>query len=252
MATVIAFANQKGGVGKTTLAVQLAYYLQLRKNKKVLFVDMDAQGSATETLTVQGEYNGTLSAELFSEEDIEIHVQKTERGIDLIGATADADEYEAETVPLELAPRPAELLKDTFAKYDYVIIDCPPTLGRRLVACLIMAQYVVTPITFTGYSVSGLTKLNEQIENIKHRANRRLKFLGIIVNGYTKTATQKKLMDEVQEMVGDLMFKSIVCRREQLGNVAAGYPITAARNGQSANREITALFEEMLTRIAKS
>ena len=252
MAKIIAITNQKGGVGKTTLAVQLAYYLQLRKNKKVLFVDMDAQGSATETLTVQGEYTGTLSSELFSDEEIDIHVQKTERGIDLIGATADPEEYEAETVQLEQATYPAYHLKNLINDYDYVIIDCPPTLGRRLVACLVMTQYVVTPITFTGYSVSGLTKLNEQIDNVRHRANRRLKFLGIIVNGFTKTATQKNLQKEVKEMVGDLMFNSVVCRREPLGNVAAGYPITAAKNGQSANRELTALFEEMLSRIAKS
>ena len=140
MPTVIAFANQKGGVGKTTIATQFAYYLRLQKNKKVLFLDMDAQGSASETLNERNPIAGTTSQALFREELDGVNVDKTPRGIDLIGSNQSPEAYDVESLKLahELVLKGG--VSPILGNYDYVVIDCPPSLGRRLAASLILAD----------------------------------------------------------------------------------------------------------------
>lgn len=130
MPTVIAFANQKGGVGKTTIATQFAYYLRLQKKKKVLFLDMDAQGSASETLNERNPIAGTTSQALFREELDGINVDKTPRGIDLIGSNQSPEAYDVESLPLAQVLNPKKWLAPILGNYDYVVIDCPPSLGR--------------------------------------------------------------------------------------------------------------------------
>lgn len=132
MPTVIAFANQKGGVGKTTIATQFAYYLRLQKKKKVLFLDMDAQGSASETLNERNPIAGTTSQALFREELDGVNVDKTPRGIDLIGSNQSPEAYDVESLPLAQVLNPRKWLAPILGNYDYVVIDCPPSLGRRL------------------------------------------------------------------------------------------------------------------------
>ena len=124
MTTVISFANQKGGVGKTTFSCQLAYYLRLKKRKKVLLIDMDAQGNSTGTLLGEDAFDCTNSEELFEDELKNVRIQKTPRGIDIIGTQPTAQAYDVEALPLEKVMNPQANLANILPNYDFVIIDC--------------------------------------------------------------------------------------------------------------------------------
>lgn len=251
MTIVLSFANQKGGVGKTTLSTQLAYYLRLRKGKRVLFVDMDAQASATQTLTEGGEQEGTRSDDLFKNRLDEITVQETSRGIDLIGSSPDADAYDVDALPLERALNPKKHLKAISDEYDYIIVDCPPSLGRRLVAALILTDYVISPIKLSGFAVTGLVSLSQTIEDIRKQANRRMKFLGVAINEFVDNGPQRDALAAVREQLPKLLFNTVVKFRAPIDQASEGMPVSSARNGLRAAKELEELFEEILGRIEK-
>ena len=249
MATVIAFANQKGGVGKATFAVQFAYFLRIKKRKSVLFLDMDAQASASETLLEGEALTSTTSQDLFNDEVAEVRIQKTARGIDLIGSEQSPEGYDVEALPLAQAMNPKKHLEAVVQNYDFVIIDCPPSLGRRLAGSLICADYVICPIKLSGYAVSGLKSLFGTILQIKKRSNRRLKTLGVAVNEFQDTAAQRDALFAVTQALPGLLFKSKVRSRSPIDVASRGKPIFEVRNGQRASEEMAGLFGEILKRI---
>lgn len=249
--TVISFANQKGGVGKTTFSCQLAYYLQLKKRKKVLLIDMDAQGNSTGTMLDGEELNSSNSQDLFEDDLAEVKVQKTVKGIDIIGTLATAEAYDVEALPLEKVVNPQAHLADVFPKYDYVIIDCPPTLGRRLTAALIMSDYVVSPQKLSGYAVDGVKALFETIDQIQQGPNPDLQVLGVVVNEWKETAAQKETLKSLREVLGDTIFKHKIRDRAPYDVAARSTPVWETRGGARAFEELKALFDEMLTRAKK-
>ncbi len=249
MTTTIAFANQKGGVGKTTLSTQLAYYLRITLGKTVLFLDMDAQGSATETLLEGKPLEGTPSQHLFRDAVESIQIQPTARGIDLIGSTQSPEAYDVEALPLPQVLNPKKWLNDIIPQYDYVVIDCPPSLGRRLAGSLILADYVVCPIKLSGYAVSGLRSLFATIKEIKKSTNKRLQILGVAVNEYQGNAVQRDALKAVTEALPNFLFDSKIHPRSPIDIGSRGTPIFEVRNGQRASAEMKALFEEMLRKI---
>jgi len=253
MAIAIAFANQKGGVGKSTLATQFAFYLAVRKTKKVLFIDMDAQASSSDTLLGDDEFSGIRTEDLFSEEvdPVQLKPIHTKYGVDLFGTQASVESYDVEALPIEQALLPAARLRPLFNEYDFVVIDCPPTLGRRLVSALVMVDYVVAPIKLSGYAISGLHGLLETIQTIRKKLNRRLKFLGAAVNEYIENAAQKKAHAAIQESLGDLVFKTLIHYRSPIDMSNSGYPIALVRNSRKSKEELYAVFEEILRKIKK-
>lgn len=252
MPTVIAFANQKGGVGKTTLATQFAYWLKIKRHKKVLFLDMDAQGSATETLTESSAFDGVTTEALFEDAPGEIKVSQTPRKIDLIGSTHSPAGYDVEALPLARILNPKKHLSGILPEYDYVIIDCPPSLGRRLAGSLIVADYVICPIKLSGYAVMGLKSLFSTIIQIKKQANKKLSILGIAVNEFNDTAVQRDALTAVGEALPGYLFQTRIRSRSPIDIASRGKPIFEVRNGQRASEEMTALFSEILKRIAKN
>lgn len=250
MATVIAFANQKGGVGKTTFATQFAYYLQLDQKKKVLFIDMDAQGSASETLLEGNFYEGMTSEKLFNDEQPELKIQQTPRDIDLIGSDQSPDGYDVEALPLPQVLNPKKWLESKMDEYDYVIIDCPPSLGRRLVGSLFLADYVICPIKLSGYAVSGLKNLFSILLQVQTDLNPNLEILGIAVNEYQNNAVQRKALALVDEALPGYILNTKIRSRSPIDDASNGTPIFEVRNGHRAAEELKALFEEILTRIA--
>lgn len=251
MATAIAFANQKGGVGKTTFSTQLAFYLQLKKKKKVLLIDMDAQGNSTGTMLNGAELTSTTTAELFDDELDEVKVQKTERGIDIIGTQATPTAYDIEALPLVKAMNPRKHLAALLDKYDYVIIDCPPTLGRRLSAALILSDFVVSPQKLSGYAVDGVVNLFKTIVQIQSGPQPKLQILGVIINEWRETAGQKETLNAISEVLGQHLFHHKIRNRAPYDVASRGVPVWETRGGQKASEEMQALFDEMLTRARK-
>lgn len=251
MATAIAFANQKGGVGKTTFSTQLAFYLQLKKKKKVLLIDMDAQGNSTGTMLNGAELTSTTTAELFDDVLDEVKVQKTERGIDIIGTQATPTAYDIEALPLVKAMNPRKHLAALFDKYDYVIIDCPPTLGRRLSAALMLSDFVVSPQKLSGYAVDGVVNLFKTIVQIQSGPQPKLQILGVIINEWRETAGQKETLNAISEVLGQHLFHHKIRNRAPYDVASRGVPVWETRGGQKASEEMQALFDEMLTRARK-
>lgn len=251
MAISIAFANQKGGVGKTTFSTQLAFYLKLKKHKRVLLIDMDAQGNSTGTLLAGEELTSTNTQDLFNEELEKVEVQTTPRGIDIIGTLATPEAYDVEALPLEKVMNPVKHLEPVFENYDYVIVDCPPTLGRRLTAALILTDFVVTPQKLSGYAVDGVVNLFNTIVEIQSGPNPKLQILGVIINEWRETAAQKETLRNIREVLGDYMLTHKIRNRAPYDVAAQGVPVWETRGGQRASEEIFALFDEMIKRAAK-
>lgn len=145
MGKVIAFANQKGGVGKSTLTVQAAFYLRKHRKKKVLVIDIDSQGNTTESLTQGQPYTATSSAALFEPNLEELGIfDDTPYGVDLIGSEPNSNEgYDIESRELDVIRNPAANIQALKDAYDYILVDCPPSLGRKLLGGLVMADYVI-------------------------------------------------------------------------------------------------------------
>lgn len=253
MAIAIAFANQKGGVGKSTLATQFAFYLAIRKSKKVLFIDMDAQASSSDTLLGDDEFSGIRTEDLFAEDVVPEQVKPlpTKYGVDLFGTQASVDSYDVEALPIEQALLPSTRLRPLFKDYDYVIIDCPPTLGRRLVSALVMVDYVVAPVKLSGYAISGLQGLLQTVQSIRKKLNRRLKFLGAAINEYVDNSAQKKAHEALKESLGDMVFTTVIRYRSPIDMSNSGYPIAMVKNSKRAKEELYSIFEEFLKRIKK-
>ncbi len=250
----IAFANQKGGVGKSTICTQLAFYLRERDKQRVLVVDMDAQGNSTSTLTHGEDPSGTLANELFKTEAFDLQPMTTDSGIDLIGSRKnDREGYDVEALPLELVGLPRQHLESIWDNYNYVLIDCPPSLGRKLLAALLAVKYVVSPIKLSGYAVDGLAGLFETLYDVKENYNEELEILGAIVNEYDRSAAHNVSLANVREAIPDLVFQHHLQHRSPIDTATmVGQPVWKVRNGRAAAEEFKAVFEELKAKIASS
>ena len=239
MGTVIAFANQKGGVGKSTLTVQAAFYFATKEKKKVLVVDIDSQGNTTESLTQGQPYEGTSSAALFEPNLEELSIQDTPYKIDLIGSEQNSNE--------------AIHIKALKEEYDYIIVDCPPSLGRKLLGGLIVADYVVCPIKLSGYAIGGVSGMVKTIHAVHENYNPNLKFLGVVVNEYDDSASAKATLEFLKNETDCVVFDSKLHHRAPIDAATTmGIPVSEIRNGKRSFEELEHLFKELLNRIKAS
>ena len=212
---ILCFANQKGGVGKTTSAVNVAACLA-RAGKKVLLVDADPQGNATSGIGVsKRELESTVYDVLIGEKTVEETVVETSTknlfllpsGIDLVGAE------------LELAdePRREYRLKDALEQvreqYEYIIIDCPPALGLVTINTLVAADGVIIPLLCEYYSLEGLTQLNATIGQIRKRYNAHLELLGVLLNMYDgRLNLTVSVLEEIKKFFPGKVFRTPIPR----------------------------------------
>lgn len=227
---VMAIINQKGGVGKSTTAINLSAALG-ELGKQVLLVDLDPQGNSSSGLGIEkSQVHNCVYDVLLNDVAIEnVIIPDVSEGLDLVPATINLAGAEVELVS-EMARE--NRLKDAVGslrgKYDYVFIDCPPSLGLLTVNALVAADKLLIPIQCEFYALEGVTKLLDSMKRVKTRLNPTLDIFGVLLTMYDgRTTLSRQVVEEVRSYFGKTVFDTLIPRTVKLSEAPSfGQPIT--------------------------
>ncbi|HEY2387286.1 MAG TPA: AAA family ATPase [Candidatus Binatia bacterium] len=250
MGRVLAVANQKGGVGKTTTAVNLSAGLAIA-GRSTLLIDFDPQASATSGLGVHPqELEGSVYHVLIGARTAEESTRPTKiENLSLLPASRDLIGAEIELVPL---PRREYRLDDAIAqvrrKYDFVVIDCPPSLGLLTVNALTAADAVLVPLQCEYYALEGLSALLETIGFIRQSLNPRLDIAGLLLTMFdTRNSLAHQVVNEVRQHFPRQVFQSVIPRNVRLSESPSyGMPAMIYDASSRGARAYGALAEELI------
>jgi chromosome partitioning protein len=251
-AAIIAFANQKGGVGKTTTVVSLAGELAQR-GKRVLLIDSDPQGNATTSLGVQKRglattlYDVVMEFSTLPDAVVETgreHLQLVAADQDLAGAAIELTTAERRERRLERA------LETQRGSYDYVLIDCPPSLGLLTLNALCAADSVIIPLQCEFLALEGLSQLKATLDRVREGLNPRLGILGVVMTMYDgRTNLAQQVVDEVQRYFPRQIFRTLIPRSVRLSEAPSYGKLIREYDPQSRSAQAySALAEELLRR----
>lgn len=254
MPTVIAVTNQKGGVGKTTSAVNIAYYLA-KGGRKTLLIDFDPQGNATSGLGIDKQEldTGTMADVMLETKTLqEVVLQTATKNLFLAPTTPHLANTEVE---LAGASRRFSRLKNavgtTGETYDYIIIDCPPSLSLLTVNGLIAARYILLPVQAEFYALEGLGQLLETMKLVRKNMNPTLDLIGVLPTMVdSRTTLSVQVLEEIKKHFPGKVFKSVIPRNIRLAEAPShGVPIGAYDRFSKGARAYKGVTKEIVERI---
>ncbi len=255
MPIVIAVTNQKGGVGKTTTAINLAYFLA-KSDKKTLLIDFDPQGNATSGLGVnKAELTATMTDVITGTTDIASVVQKTEfKNLWLAPTTSILANTEVELAKTERRFTRLKLaIEATGDAYDYIIIDSPPSLSLLTVNGLIAAKYVLLPVQAEFYALEGLGQLLETMKIVRKGMNPGLELLGVLPTMLdSRTTLSTQVHEEIKRHFPGKVFDITIPRNIRLAEAPShGVPIGVYDKFSKGSRAYKALAKEVIKRTSE-
>jgi len=226
---IIAVANQKGGVGKTTTAITLSSMLA-KKNKKVMLIDADPQGNATSGLGVEKEIEKSVYELLVEETSIKEIIQNSNiKNLKVCPSNINLAGAEVELVSMmSREQRLKEKLDEVKDDFDFIIIDCPPSLGLITLNAFTASNSVLIPIQCEYYALEGLGQLINTINLVKKHLNKTLDIEGALLTMYDiRTNLSNQVVKEVKNYFGDKVYKTVIPRNVKLSEAPSyGMPIT--------------------------
>lgn len=250
---VIAIANQKGGVGKTTTAINLSAALA-KSGKKVLLIDLDPQGNSSLSFldhkVIEQSIYDLLTDSDASAEDI---IKPTSiAGLDVMPSRINLAKFESKLIgefdaPFRLKDRIDGLIKS----YDYILIDTPPTLGLITVNALVASDYVLVPIQPSYFALEGTDDLLETVEKVKARPNPRLQVLGVVITLLDKRTTlARDIQEQIRTVFGDKVFSTVISKSVRLEESPAyKETIFTFAPTSSGAHEYSSLCDEVMSRV---
>lgn len=249
---VIAIINQKGGVGKSTTAINLSAALG-EMGKQVLLIDLDPQGNSSSGLGVEkNRVSRCIYDALLNDIPLtDIIIPDVSKGLDVVPATINLAGAEVELVS-EMARE--NRLKDAIGpmrgRYDYVFIDCPPSLGLLTINALVAADKLLIPIQCEFYALEGVTKLLDSMKRVKSRLNPSLDIYGVLLTmSDNRTTLSRQVSDEVRRFFGKIVFETSIPRTVKLSEAPSfGQPITQYDSTGKGAQSYIDLAKEVISR----
>ena len=249
MGKIIAVANQKGGVGKTTTSVNLsAAFAEM--GKKVLLIDCDPQGNATSGLGIEKDgLELSIYDALINDTPMEEIILQTQFGLDMVPSVMDLAGAEVELVNLDdkqyRLKKAVELIKD---KYDYILIDCPPSLGHVTLNALTAADSVLLPLQCEFYALEGLSQLLSTVQLVQEQLNGDLRIEGLVLTMYdSRTNLAEQVVEEVKTHFPDMVYATKIPRNVRLSEAPSfGKPIFAYAASSKGAQAYMSLAEEVV------
>ena len=252
---IISVINQKGGVGKTTTVINLAAGLTM-KGKKILVIDLDPQGNATTGFGLSNTENSelTIYSVLNGNKKISEVIQSTKfENLNLVTSNVDLSGLEVETAgdsrrAFKLKDELASILNDSGSSYDYILIDCPPSLSLLTIMALVASDELVVPLQTEFFALEGLTQLVKTIDMIKSNLNATLNIRGILLTMYDKrNRLSGEVEKEAREYFKDIVYQTIVPRNVRLSEAPShGVPVLIYDKACPGSKSYFSFTEEFL------
>ena len=255
MSEIMAIANQKGGVGKTTTTINLSAALA-EQGKKVLIIDMDPQGNTSSGLGIdKDELETTVYQLMIGDNSFDECVQKDVfENLDVLAANVNLAGIEIETMDMEDRNYILrDIISEVEDKYDFIIIDCPPSLNTLTINSMTTADSVLVPIQCEYYALEGLSQLIYTINLVKDRLNPKLTINGVVFTMYDgRTNLSMQVIENVRNNLNQTIYDTIIPRGVRLAEAPShGLPTTQYDNRSTGAKAYMALAKEVIERSAK-